>query len=149
MSLGWVVYSLMIVNVKTYTLGQQALCTECVARWLVVSCNTVTRCNTPLSTPRNNKHDISSSWSVTSVTQYPAISWSETWGRVWWTRWAGTLGRRGFPWSGSGRQRAPGMGSSGLEVVLETLRLEINLQMLQTGPSQSQHKSELSYWILI
>ena len=31
------------------------------------------------------------------------------------------------------------MGSSGLEVVLETLRLEINLQMLQTGPSQSQH----------
>ena len=37
MSLGWVVYSLTIVNVKTYTLGQWVLCTECVARWLVVS----------------------------------------------------------------------------------------------------------------
>ena len=48
MSLGWVVYSLTIVNVKTYTLGQWVLCTECVARWLVVSCNSVTLCNTPL-----------------------------------------------------------------------------------------------------
>ena len=36
MSLGWVVYSLMIVNVKTYTWATTE-CTECVARWLVVS----------------------------------------------------------------------------------------------------------------